>query len=89
MVISQATMILCATLQRTADARRAAPTPTTQPVMVWVVETGMPKADAANSMIEPPAEAQKPLCWSSLVMRLPIVSMIFQPPDRVPRPIAA
>ena len=61
MVISQATTMRWATLHRTAEARRAAPTPTTQPVMVWVVETGMPKAEAANSMIEPPAEAQKPL----------------------------
>ena len=50
----------CVTLQRTAEARRAAPTPTTQPAMVWVVETGIPKVEAANSMIEPPAEAQKP-----------------------------
>ena len=28
---------------RTADRRLVAPTPTMEPVMVWVVETGMPK----------------------------------------------
>ena len=39
-------------------------------------------------MIDPPVDAAKPWCWDSLVMRLPIVSMIFQPPERVPRPIA-
>ena len=31
-----------ATFQRTAETRRAAPTPTMAPVMVWVVETGTP-----------------------------------------------
>ena len=34
--------MLLATFQRTAETRRAAPTPTIAPVMVWVVETGMP-----------------------------------------------
>ena len=35
--------MLLATFQRTADSRRAAPTPTIAPVMVCVVETGMPQ----------------------------------------------
>ena len=52
--------MLPATPQRTAEARRAAPTPMIAPVMVWVVETGMPKAVAPNSMIAPPVSAQKP-----------------------------
>ena len=39
----QATTMLLATLQRTAEIRRAAPTPMIAPVMVWVVETGMPE----------------------------------------------
>ena len=34
-----------ATPHRTAESRRAAPTPTMAPVMVWVVETGMPADD--------------------------------------------
>ena len=31
-----------------------------QPVMVCVVETGMPSQEAVNSMIEPPKDAEKP-----------------------------
>ena len=42
MVTTQAMTMLPATLQRTAETRRAAPTPTIAPVMVWVVETGTP-----------------------------------------------
>lgn len=30
------------TPQRTADSRLVAPTPMIEPVIVWVVETGMP-----------------------------------------------
>lgn len=52
--------ILPVTLQRTDDARLAVPAPMTQPVMVWVVETGMPIALAANTMIDPPADALNP-----------------------------
>jgi hypothetical protein len=43
MVRTQAQTIRRATPQRTADSRRVAPTPTIAPVMVWVVETGMPR----------------------------------------------
>jgi hypothetical protein len=38
----------------------AAPTPMMQPVMVCVVDTGMPSQVAANNVIEPPVSAQKP-----------------------------
>ena len=38
----QATRMPRATPQRTAETRRAAPTPMIAPVMVCVVETGMP-----------------------------------------------
>ena len=58
--MSQAIITLPATPQRTAEARRAAPAPITQPVMVWVVDTGMPYYDAAISITDPPAEAEKP-----------------------------
>jgi hypothetical protein len=60
-----------------------------QPVMVWVVETGMPKLVAVNSMIAPPVSAQKPWCGVSRVIFEPIVWTIRQPPIKVPRPIAA
>ena len=53
----------------TADTRRAAPTPTIAPVMVWVVETGMPSAVAKNKVRAPPVSAQKPPTGLSLVMR--------------------
>ena len=36
----------------------------------------------------PPVEALKPWCCESLVIREPIVSMIFHPPDSVPRAMA-
>ena len=39
-----------ATFQRTAETRRAAPTPMMAPVMVWVVETGSPSQVAMNSV---------------------------------------
>ena len=88
MVITHATTTFCATPQRTALARRAVPAPMMQPVMVCVVETGMPSSEALNRMIDPPSDALNPWCCDSLVMRLPIVSMIFHPPLSVPRPIA-
>ena len=60
MVMTQAIITLPATPHRTADARRAVPAPMMQPVMVCVVDTGMPSSDALNNMIDPPAEALKP-----------------------------
>ena len=73
MVMNQAVTMLRATLQRTAETRLAAPTPTMAPVMVWVVDTGMPMLVAANRVMAPPVSAQKP-CWGlSRVMRDPMV----------------
>ena len=42
MVITQATRMLPATPHRTADSLRVAPAPSTEPEIVWVVETGKP-----------------------------------------------
>ena len=84
----QAQTIEPAVPQRTADARRTDPTPTIAPVIVCVVDTGMPSADARNSVIAPPASAQKPPTGLSFVMRWPIVLTMRQPPNIVPRPIA-
>lgn len=53
--------MLPATPQRTADAFCAAPTPTIAPVMVCVVDTGTPSAEAKNSVSAPPVSAQNPL----------------------------
>src|SRR6478735_6029729 len=78
-----------ATPQRTADALVTEPTPTIAPVIVWVVDTGMPRFVARKSVIAPPVSAQKPPTGFSFVMPRPIVRTIRQPPDSVPRPIAA
>lgn len=56
--------------------------------MVCVVETGTPKLVARNKAIAPLAEAQNPLTGLSLVMRMPMVFTMRQPPNNVPRPIA-
>jgi len=56
--------------------------------MVWVVDTGIPNAVATNKVTAPPLFAQKPRAWLSLVMRLPMVFTIRQPPNMVPSPMA-
>ena len=53
---------------RTALARWVEPTPTMAPVMVWVVDTGMPNVVARNKVIAPPVSAQKPPTGLSLVI---------------------
>src|SRR5713226_7697984 len=88
-VITQAYTIELATFQRTAETRRAAPTPTMAPVMVCVVETGTPSQVAMNSVAAPPVSAQNPCIGVSLVIRNPMVRTIRQPPIRVPSAIAA
>src|SRR3954454_14931629 len=88
-VITQATTMLLATPQRTAETRRAAPTPTMAPVIVCVVDTGTPSQVARNNVIAPPVSAQKPCTGVSLVIRDPIGGTMRQPPTNVPSPIAA
>ncbi len=89
MVKSHAQMMSPATPQRTAENFCAEPTPTIEPVMVWVVDTGMPRLVARNSVRAPLVEAQKPPTGFNLVIRMPMVLTIRQPPKSVPRPIAA
>src|SRR5262245_31332427 len=78
-----------ATPQRTAEKRCVAPTPRIAPVIVWVVDTGIPQTDAAITVAAAPVSAQKPENGLSFVIRLPMVRTIRQPPVSVPRPIAA
>ena len=52
--------------------------------MVWVVETGMPAAVAPNSVSAPAVSAQKPPTGFSLVMLMPMVFTMRQPPNIVP-----
>jgi hypothetical protein len=80
--------MLRATPQRTAAARRAAPTPTIDPVIVCVVETGMPSQVAPNSANAPPVSAQNPCIGVKCVIREPTVRTIRQPPQSVPSAIA-
>jgi hypothetical protein len=79
--------MLPATPQRTAESFFVAPTPTIAPVIVWVVDTGTPSADATNSVIAPPVSAQNPPTGLSFVIFYPIVRTMRQPPNSVPSPI--
>ena len=58
------------------------------PVIVCVVETGMPKCVAMNNVIEPAHSAANPPTGLSFVMRWPMVLTMRQPPNIVPTPIA-
>ena len=49
-----------ATPHLTAEKRFADPTPTIEPVMVCVVDTGIPKYVAPNSVAAPAVSAQNP-----------------------------
>lgn len=49
---------LMVTPQRTALKRLVAPTPMMDPVMVCVVETGIPKLDTVNKVKAPAVSAQ-------------------------------
>ena len=88
-VNTHAQTILEAKPQRTADMRRDMPTPTIAPVIVCVVETGMPKLVAKNRAIDPAVCAEKPPEGRMRVMPMPIVRTMRQPPNNVPKPIAA
>src|SRR5213078_798585 len=87
-VSTQAIAMLPATPQRTADSRRAAPAPITAPEITWVVDSGKPTCDAARITAAPEPWAVKPWAGSILMIRVPIVRMIRQPPEYVPAAIA-
>src|SRR6185503_9520986 len=87
-VSTHAIMMFPATPQRTAETRLAAPAPITAPEIVCVVDSGKPTWDAARITAAPEPWAAKPCAVSILMMRLPIVRMIRQPPTYVPKAIA-
>jgi len=89
MVRNQAHRMLAATPHRTALTRRVEPTPAMAPVITCVVETPTPSAVAVRMEMAEPSSAQKPLRGLRRVMRPPMVCTMRQPPDMVPRPIAA
>ena len=78
-----------ATPQRTAENRWIAPTPMMAPLIVCVVDTGMPPSAVPMSVTAPAVSAEKPPMGRSLVMRMPIVFTMRQPPAIVPSPSAA
>src|SRR3954454_157985 len=87
-VRTHATAMLPATPQRTADKRLAAPAPMIAPDITWVVESGKPTCEADRITAAPVPWAAKPWAGSILMIRLPIVRMIRQPPTYVPSAIA-
>src|ERR1044072_1997722 len=89
MVRIQAQTMRPATPHFTADKRRVAPTPTIEPVIVCVVETGVPVSVTSANVKAAAVAAQNPPTGFNFVMRLPIVCTMRHPPDRVPKAIAA
>src|SRR6185436_7555034 len=77
-----------ATPHFTADMRRVDPTPTMAPVMVWVVETGVPVSVTYARVRAAPVSAQNPPIGFSLVIFDPIVCTMRHPPESVPSAIA-
>lgn len=72
----------------TAEILRVAPTPMIEPVMVWVVLTGILNDSVRNKVIAPAVSAATPSKGVTLVILVPIVFTIFQPPLMVPSPMA-
>ncbi len=72
--------MLPATPQRTAENRFAAPAPMTPPLITWVVESGKPKWVEARITAAPAPWEEKPWAASILMIRVPVVLMIRQPP---------
>ena len=72
-VRTHAHTILPATRHLTADSRVVDPTPAIAPVMVCVVDTGIPASVAPNKVIAPAVSAQNPPTGRSFVIFEPIV----------------
>src|SRR6478735_2287420 len=89
MVRTHAQTMRPATPHFTAEKRLAEPTPTIDPVIVCVVETGIPKKVAPKSVRAPAVSAQNPPTGCSFTIFVPIVLTIRHPPDSVPSAIAA
>ena len=88
-VMIQAHTMFPATPHRTALVRFKEPTPMIAPVIVCVVLTGIPNAEATNKLVAAPASAQKPSTGRSLATFCPIVFTIIHQPNMVPKAMAA
>src|SRR5690606_41833606 len=69
------------------ETRFVIPTPMILPVIVWVVETGIPKCSEIPKVIAPAVSALTPSNEVTLVILDPIVFTIFHPPLIVPNAI--
>ena len=76
------------TPHRTADNLLVAPTPMIDPVMVWVVLTGIFKFSVTNNVMAPAVSAATPSKGVTFVILVPMVLMILQPPLIVPNAMA-
>ena len=73
-------MMFPATPQRTAESRFAAPAPITPPLITCVVDSGKPKWVEARITAAPAPCELNPCAASILMIRVPVVLMIRQPP---------
>ena len=87
MVKIQAHSKLMVIPHRTAETLLVSPTPIIAPVMVCVVDTGIPKCSVIKSVIAPEVSAATPSKGVTFVIRVPMVFTIFQPPLNVPKEI--
>ena len=63
------------------------PTPTIDPTMTWVVDTGIPNNEQNKMVAMPEVSAQKPFTGFNFVIFIPTVFTTRQPPNKVPNPI--
>ena len=82
-----AQIIFRAIYHLTAVVRFVRPTPTIDPAMTCVVETGMPNNEQSNMVIVPDDSAQNPWIGLSLVIFTHIVLITRLPPQKVPNPM--
>src|ERR1043165_3354667 len=80
--------IRVATAHRMPRALVTEPTPMIAPVIVCVVDTGILRKVAVNSVIAPAISAQNPPTGLRCVSPMPMVLTIRQPPTAVPIAIA-
>src|SRR4030065_237144 len=73
---------------RTVETLLAAPAPTIEEVIVWVVETGIPKIEAPGSTRAAEVSAENPCSTERFVTLRPNVLIILQPPKAAPNPAA-
>ena len=83
MVMTQEATIFTTT-RRLTPWPEATPEPVIEDAAAWVVEMGMPMPVAPKIAVTAPMLAANAELARNVVMRRPIVSMIFQPPHTVP-----